>query len=118
MLAIDVRQVNRTLTSMENCLRKLEALNDEVDQVSRKLREYTEMEDVVASLHVQTMQIGEQNYNLKRMTDKLADIAQIYNDRETAIAGYAEEADAAVGNATITSWEVPGWIFQILGQEG
>ncbi len=118
MLAIDVRQVNRTLTSMENCLRKLEALNDEVDQVSRKLREYTEMEDVVASLHVQTMQIGEQNYNLKRMTDKLADIAQIYNDRETAIAGYEEEADAAVGNATITSWEVPGCIFQILGQEG
>lgn len=118
MAAIDVRQTEYAKASIESCRRCMERLRGEAMQIHYDLRCLSGMSAIRRRLDSCIEELQEESGILNQMTEGLALAVRLYERQELAIAEYAEEAKICTASTVIEQWDVPEWVFQILGQEG
>lgn len=113
MIAIDAGRAEYSEELLENCRRELDGLAGEAERINSGLRMFSGMDEVRQSLTQQIMEMNEAVQILGQMDECLLTGIRMYMKKESMLADYAEEVQAA-GMPKTGEWEMPDWAFALL----
>lgn len=99
------------------CVKHMQRLCEGTRQTYDALRHLSGMSGIRQNLDRCMDEMLEESVILKRMGECLTGTMQIYAAGEIRAAEYAEEAKVFAAGISMEQWDIPEWVFQILGQE-
>ena len=113
MIAIDAGRAEYSKELLADCQRALEGLAEEAEQIHCGLKHFSGMDEVRQNLSRQIIQLHETARILAQMDECLLTGIRMYMEKESMLADYVEELQAA-GMPETGEWETPEWAFALL----